>query len=482
MKKIIYILIASLGFASCSGFLDEFSQDSVKVETVEHFHALILGEFSTSYSLLASINHMTDNVSEMPTTVQSSKASFKPTYTWQQEIEYDEEGTRLSNINSAWAACYNDINIMNYVFEAIDDVTGTEAEKSYLMGEAYFVRAFQYFNLLNLYGKPFNEDTKDTDLGVIIKDGIDIQQAYDRSTVAACYAHIEADLEKAIDYITESGITKAKTHPSVNACNLLMARVKLFQEKWDEAAEYADKVMADGKLQAMLSTSSNFINEENTELIYVWQKSSDNLMNYGTTIAYVWKYIASESLVNAFEVGDNRKDMYLTSFTSAGESYRANRKANGGAAGTTTAYTTYFYQNMRTSEAYLIKAEALARKGEVAGATALIKNLHAKRFDDASALEYPEDAAELVDYIFEERRREFCFEDSQRWFDLRRMPNQPTIEHGYTSYETNGSILSYEVFKLFPGDLNYTLPLPILERENNPDVVNNEREDKVSMN
>lgn len=482
MKKRLYILIASLSFSSCSGFLDEVSQDSVAVETVDHFHALILGEFSNEYSLMASVNHMTDNMTEVPTTIQSYKASFKPTYTWQQEIEYDEEGNRLSSINTAWAACYNDINILNYIFESIDDVTGTEAEKSYLLGEAYFVRALQYFNLLNLYGKPFNEATKNTDLGVIIKDGIDVQQAYDRSTVAECYEHIEADLENAISYINESGITKAKTHPSVTACQLLMARVKLFQEKWAEAAEYADLVMAQGKLQAIDGTVANVINEQNTELVYVWQKLTTNLVTVSSSSSYVWRYVASESLVNSFEAGDKRKSTSLGSFNYAGEVYYTNLKSQAGAAGTTSAYTTYFYQNMRISEAYLIKAEALARQGDAAGATTLVKALHAKRFSDTSALEYPTDAAEMVDYIFEERRREFCFEDSHRWFDLRRMPNQQTIEHAYTSYNTDGSMLKYEVFKLFPGDLNYTLPLPLLERENNPNVVNNEREDKVSMN
>ncbi|MFV0291205.1 MAG: RagB/SusD family nutrient uptake outer membrane protein [Mangrovibacterium sp.] len=482
MKNILYILIASWGLSSCSGFLEEYSQDSVSVETVEHFHALILNEFSDEYALLASINHMSDNMSEVPTTEQSSKAGYKPTYTWQQEIEYDEDGNRLSSINTAWAACYNDINIMNYVFESIDDLSGTTAEKSFLMGEAYFVRAMQYFNLLNLYGKPFNAATKDTDLGVIIKDGIDVQQAYDRSSVAECYAHIEADLLNAIDYITKSEISKAKTHPSINACNLLMARVKLFQEEWTEAAEYASKVITVGKLQSIAAGATNFINESNVELIYVWQKKASNLVTWGKGTSITWDYVASESLVNAYETGDNRKGLYIASFNYAGNNYYANRKAIGGTEGTESAYTTYFYQNLRTSEAYLIKAEALARQGDVSGATTLVKALHAKRFSDASALIYPTDAAKMVDYIFDERRREFCFEDSHRWFDLRRMPNQPTIVHGYTSLETNGSVLSYEIFKLFPGDLNYTLPLPLLERENNPNVMNNEREDKISMN
>lgn len=64
---------------------------------------------------------------------------------------------------------YEDIAIANYVIELIDDALGEENQRNYTKGEAYFIRALSYFNLVNLYGLPYNEATANVDLGDSIK-------------------------------------------------------------------------------------------------------------------------------------------------------------------------------------------------------------------------------------------------------------------------------------------------------------------------
>lgn len=482
MNKLIYTLLISIGLSSCSGFLAERSQDETAAETVEQFEALILGEFTTNYALFGSVSHMTDNLSEVAATKQSSKGN-KTTYTWQQEIEIDENGKTVRLINNAWGEAYEDIAIMNYIFHARNTMIGDDDEINYVLGEAYFVRALSYFNLVNLYSVPFNEGTKDTDLGVPIKDGIETQQTYDRNTMAECYAHIETDMDSAIACIERSGITKSKWHPSLTACYLLMSRVKLFQNKWDEAITYADLVISKGKLSDMRSLAgTTFIYEENPEVLYAWQKVATGVIRPPAGSGGTLAYQASESLLSSYETTDLRKNFFFMSYASEGNTYSISRKGTAGAPGTTSAYSTIGFQNMRVSEAYLNKAEALAHQGDAAGAIALVKALHAKRLSDTSSVIYPSDLEEVLDYIMAERRREFCFEDHSRWFDLRRMNNQPTIQHKYSMYDDSGILYREELYTLKPHDLNYTLPIPIEERENNPGIVNNEREDKISMN
>tara|TARA_R110001606_G_scaffold399236_1_gene582626 strand:- start:23899 stop:25344 length:1446 start_codon:yes stop_codon:yes gene_type:complete len=479
MKKIKYVLLFLIGFVSCQDFLEEESQDLTAVETVDHFQALMLNEFSNNYPLFKSVYHMTDDLEEIKL-APTARKSNKTTFTWQQEIEIDEEGNTIRNINTSWESMYEDIAVVNYVIETIDDMDGIMEEKEFAKGEAYFIRAMSYFNLLNLYGQPFNEASKETDLGVPIRVNTEIELSYKRKSVADGYALIESDLSKAIDYIEKSGITKSKWHPSVKACNLLMSRVKLYQKKWDEVIVYANKVIADGQL-SMMQTNAPFVTEGNEEILYVWHKSYNGLIDAPSS-SEVAGYRASETLYDLYESGDNRKDAFLNSFVQGGNTHYINRKHNGGYDGSTSTsvYTTMGYQNLRVGEAYLNKAEALAQGNDVT-AIEIIKVLHGFRFANTTSLVYPNTPDEILNYIKNERRRELCFEDHHRWFDLRRMNNRPEIEHIYTTVDEQGDVVKTETYTLFSNDLNYTLPIPIKERENNPGIINNERVDKLPV-
>lgn len=107
--------------------------------------------------------------------------------------------------------------------------------------------------------------------------------------------------------------------------------------------------------------------------------------------------------------------------------------------------------------------------------------LHAKRYSDVSGIVYPSNPTEVLTLVLNERRKEFCFEDHHRWFDLRRMENRPEIQHEFTLIENNGTRLGKEVYTLLSNDLNYTLPIPIQERNNNPLIRNNERYEKIPI-
>ncbi|TRZ45071.1 RagB/SusD family nutrient uptake outer membrane protein [Robertkochia solimangrovi] len=473
MKKLILILTVATLF-SCNNFLDEVDQDKLIPEKTDHYSALLLNEFNYNYPLFKTVDYMTDNVTEDPAGLDSRKLSNKTTYTWQREIEIDENGKNISSINNSWEYMYEDIAVANYVIELVDDALGEEQDNNYVKGEAYFIRAFSYFNLLNLYGQPYDVTTANVDLGVPLREDIGVEITYNRNTVAECYAAIESDLLAAIELIDNSSGPLSVWHPDLETCYLLMSRVKLYQEQWDEVITYADMVINKAPL-SRISESTPFVTEDNPEILFSFYATSPafNLINYGTTLTEA-SYRVDNKLIALYDAKDRRKDAFFLGIDDGtGKKYYRTKKYE------RDLYTSLGFANFRVGEAYLNRAEAYVQKGDVTNGINDIKSLHSYRLSDTSSQTYPTSQEDALAFVLEERRRELCFEDHHRWFDLRRMKNRPEIKHVYTLVEENGTKLGTETYTLFPDDLNYTLPIPIKERQNNPLIRNNERYEKI---
>ncbi len=473
-NKIKYILFAGvlLTLNACSGFLDEVDKDKLIPEKTDHYAALLLWEFNAEFPIFSYIDYMTDNMTEVASATSEQKEAIKSCYTWQREIELDEEGDRLYN-NDAWEDIYEDIAIVNYIIALIDEADGTQDEKDYVKGEAYFVRAYSYFNLLNLYGIPYNSESATTDLGVPIRTDLAVESTYSRNTVAECYAQIESDLIYASQLIEGSELEKSIWHPSVYACDLLMSRIKLYQEQWEEAISYATEVIDNNSL-SRLSADNAFISDDNSEILYSFYTESPlfNLYSSGTTFR-TFAYCTSDDFYDLYDTLDVRKEAFFTIQTSGTKEYVHTLKY------TTGTYTELGFANFRVAEAYLNRAEALAHLNRASEGLTDVQALLEKRYTNTAGIVYPTGDEEIMDFILTERRKELCFEEHHRWFDLRRMDNQPEIQHGITLVTSEGTAYGTEVYTLFADDPNYTLPIPLDERDNNPQIRNNERYDKL---
>lgn len=471
MKNILAILLI-LSLGACSGFLDEVDQDILIPEKADHFAALLLKEFNREYPLFRTVDYMTDNMTEVAYMPSENKRAQKTTYAWQREIEIDENGERLYQINKAWQEIYEDIAIVNYVIELIDDSTGEQDEKDYIKGEAYFIRAHSYFNLLNLYGMPFDPATANTELGVPLRTNIAIEKVYYRNTVSECYQQIEEDINTAIELIVKSEIIKSKWHPNKNTCMLLMSRVKLYQQKWPEAITYATEVIEEGYLSHIIPEKT-FVTVDNDEILYSYytQNTPFSIYNYDGSIKQL-SYSTSEELYDLYDILDLRKEAFFAVQEIGPNTYYHTKKYSN-------IFTKLGFANYRTAEAYLNRAEAYAQQGEVSNAIDDIKYLLSQRYSNPSGIVYPTENPEVLDFVLTERRKELCFEDHHRWFDLRRMENQPEIKHQYTLVSNDGQTYGVETYTLLPGDNNYTLSIPLKERETNPLIRNNERYEKM---
>lgn len=133
-----------------------------------------------------------------------------------------------------WNAQYDGINRANQILKHVPDITDlSDEEKADIEGQAYFLRALQYHNLVKLYGGvPLRLEpvTSATEAGSIT-----------RASVADVYTQILADLAKAETMITNTNTRQA----TVGAAYAIEARVRLYQ------ADYAGAEAAAAKVESM---------------------------------------------------------------------------------------------------------------------------------------------------------------------------------------------------------------------------------------
>ncbi len=173
--------------SSCGDFLKEYSQDLYYTHKWEDLDELLVGAaylpHEASYTLKdTGTSHygqflmmLTDDIEEVHTTLYSSQdfdiqEAVFGAYTWQQRIGTTDTYSGYNAENGTWTKSYYHINVCNNILGSLErlDIVDEEDEQGYhkVKGEACFIRAFIYFFLNNLYGKPYDPATSRTDLGV----------------------------------------------------------------------------------------------------------------------------------------------------------------------------------------------------------------------------------------------------------------------------------------------------------------------------
>lgn len=150
----------------------------------------------------------------------------------------DYSYTALNTITSAWwKASFQIINRANAVTNNVPDIQMDENLRASIVGEAKFLRALSYFNLVRMYGEVpvITQETENFE---------DIQEP--RTSVDSVYAQIIRDLEEAQGVLPESYNDTNKGRATVGAAKTLLAKVYLTRERWQDAADKAQEVMDSG--------------------------------------------------------------------------------------------------------------------------------------------------------------------------------------------------------------------------------------------
>jgi hypothetical protein len=379
------------------------------------------------------------------------------------------EPTYKSTANGTyWRTTYQMIYTINTTIIGLtDNKSLTPAVAKRLLGEAYFLRAFNYFYLINLYG----------DVPLILSTDYVENSKAAKSSASIVYNQILADLGKAESLLDNSfvgaDVTKVsseRVRPNLSAVNALQARVNLYMKNYSAAEAAATKVINQTNVYSFTDLDKTFL-KNSPETIWSLLPVQNNLntvigYNYilpPTGPDYQRTVYASDDLINSFEAGDARKTAWLGSVKPVNNSktyvYPAKYKI-GLVAGSTT-FNEYTIV-LRLAEQYLIRAEA---RNELSNSNGAVTDLNVVRSRGANPL--PNFSGTLTKIqlrplILNERRVELFAEWGHRWFDLKR---SGTLDQALTTAENykGGTWASYKAL----------YPIPVTDIQRNPAIVQN---------
>ena len=473
MKTKIIMILLVLGLPGCSDFLEESSQDELRPATVNDMEQLLNGECYTMFTF-GTMSLFTDDeqcfgASEYEDWYSSDPidlAARRWKFSWDKAM-FDPNGG--GDEVDYWSVPYEKIKGCNVIIGYTDRVYGEEAKKANLKGEAYTLRAYYYLFLVNMFGQPYNVGDPRQNLGVPLKLEMDVtDDLFTRNTVAEVYEQIVKDLQEGDRLLTENDMPKSIERMNHLAAKALLSRVYLYMEDWDKALEYADKVI---QVKPDLLSLSSF---QNTEVL----ERGEGVYSIFTPTEIIWGYS---------DVGSVDPERFGRSIFGASDELQALFERDETGKALDLRYHLYFMYcyddygdvgpndwvckdrdnsrcGIRVAEMYLNRAEAYihkfmeTRQDEFrVKALADLNYLRKCRYDTRGKAYQPvdmADAADLLKFYKEERRREMCGEDNHRWFDLRRY-GMPELKHIY--FVRRGEEQVYVLPEKSP---RYVLPIP----------------------
>lgn len=224
----------------------------------------------------------------------------------QTEITYIDEFAADANngiISNYWTFAYEAIARANNVIANVPQVEMNNELKARIIGEAKFIRAYSYFNLVNIFGKvPLKL------LPPITLEAIHVPL----SETSAIYLQIENDLTSAAAVLPVSYSPSDVGRITRGAALAMLGKASLYQQKWAIAIDYFQQV-EDLAIYALLPDyADNFkvAFENSSESVFEIQHLTNQVPSTGTGMNQ-WFAPASEggyffnaptqSLVDAFE-------------------------------------------------------------------------------------------------------------------------------------------------------------------------------------
>ena len=138
-----------------------------------------------------------------------------------------------------WNQCYKNIKVANDVLKSVDLENLSDVAKSYV-GQAYAMRAFEYFTLIQLYQFTYKGHEDAAGVPLVTEKTTEAEANNNpRAAVKDVYKQIMDDLNTAIDYLTDSRSAKSEINRQV--AYGLRARVNLVMQNWSDAAADAQK-------------------------------------------------------------------------------------------------------------------------------------------------------------------------------------------------------------------------------------------------
>lgn len=319
-------------------------------------------------------------------------------YTWQFTSTEDA-------MKSSWATPYSAISNCNNFLNNCDIITLSSAADSASMqkyrGEAYFVRAYAYYQLAIRFCKDYEPATADTDLGLPLVTTVDINAKPSRATMQATWDFIKSDADQAAALITNQDVSG--TDVTLQTVNALRARIALWTEDYAAAVSYAKSIIDDSNF-ALTSDSATYseiwLHDTGSEIIWKPVNNQDernswtNWLYYNNLMsAYSPDWIPAKSTYDMYDEGDYRKTIYfkeadVIEYNNTASGIMLFNKYPGNPDLRKSSDSEYTYYNapktFRLAEQYLIAAEASYRLGNTADAQTYLNAVRTARGESAT--------------------------------------------------------------------------------------------------
>lgn len=456
MKKIFsfskYLLAASITLSSCESYLDGTQLPANTIAAVDVYASdntvstVVTGVYltmntsgpfqgSASGNIGYTMGLYTDELRSLLT------GNFADVF-YKNAIQSGQSGN--------WADLYKKLFTINTAIDGISTSKGNLVYKDQWLGECYFLRAYFYYYLVNIYGA----------VPLALTNDYATNNRLSRAPEADVYKQIIADLKMAQSILTTEykngyGITTTnRFRPNKAVATAMLARVYLYAKDWANAEAQATEVinntnygtvplnqvfLANSKetIWALATNSPKFTNE-----YAFYNNGMPATITPPQTPASSSVFVAlSSNLLNTFEVGDERLNNWVRTSTVAASGtnpatvYRFPGKYKSSA-------TNAEYQIMlRLAEQYLIRAEARAMQNK----SNAVDDLNAVRLRAGLQGLPAGTQATLLTAINKERQTELFTECGHRFFDLKRTgtidavmatvaPTKPTTWVSYMAY------------------------------------------------
>ncbi|MFC4722446.1 RagB/SusD family nutrient uptake outer membrane protein [Geojedonia litorea] len=442
---------------------------------------------------------------------------------WRDNMQWNDHIIETSLTNEIlWYHRYNIILHANLIIKRIDEgnLIDTPTLRA-IKGQALTYRAFALLSLVQHYSKGYLIGNPSTDPGVPVI--LEPQTTGPRGTVQQVYDQIGKDLDAAITAFQNAaprstGGPETKSQLNINVAHGIKARWALSKGDWQTAATSAIAARQGFPIMGEADWKSGFNSNSLPEVIW-----GSNVIGTETTFFRSYFYlmcntfngsqnrsnpkIADRRLVDAIPSTDYRKDVFLKDAPNSNASaangqggwanntnplyttqaqWTAARNAIRSQYGMTSGHNTHPYMHvkmlqknpgtidpddiiyMRTSEMYLIEAEAKAMMNDIPGAQAALQALGGARDTAFNATTFATQAALMAQIKFQRRvelwGEGFGYTDHIRWDE--------GIDHGANGGSGASIILYQDAFVIAKPSVNnkWIFKIPQAEINANPDI------------
>ncbi|HYH13645.1 MAG TPA: RagB/SusD family nutrient uptake outer membrane protein, partial [Flavisolibacter sp.] len=374
IKKAIYaLLIVSIAATSCKKLLDQEPASSLDATTAFTNRQAVEAGVLGIYSALQSGNYYGLRywaLADLYADVLTHTGTFPSfaQYFNRQLLPDNTENTAM------WSAIYDGINRANNIIAAVPNINDPAFNKEAALGEARFLRALMYFDLVRAWGGSVNGYNQSGGTGVpIFTDPTLTPEGAApkaKSAEADVYQLINDDLDYAMVNLPAARRTG---RANIDVATALKARFELYRGNWEQAEVLATTVidkfksttafggLVPGENYASLWTTQNLQQESLFELQFdQTDANSIAFFYYPTALGGRNEISSTTTLAAAHEPGDIRLPVNVSVATTTTPVIPANKTLKySEVAGTDN------FIIIRLAELYLIRAEARAKQSKL---------------------------------------------------------------------------------------------------------------------